>query len=152
MKHPVAEAIFEEFGIEIVPANVVPGPKQTRAVATLQRIIRRYGEEHGRFVVLTIAETGNNDCHIDETSLWSVSDIILAFRKNHPDMMASEPSRFLEFFDRVPVGMLQFWLLGLDGICNKRAALTGLIWERACRVFGERQMDLLDDRRLSEGG
>lgn len=149
MKHPEAEAMFEEFGIQIVPANVVPGPKQTRAVATLQRIIRRHGEDHARFLVMTIAETGNNDAHIDETALWSVSDIILAFRKNHPAMMENDISRFLEFFDGVPVGMLQFWCLGLDGITNKRAALVGLIWERACRVFGERQMDLLDDRRMS---
>jgi len=148
MKHDLAEAILKEFDIQIVPANVVPGPKQTRAVATISRIIRRYGEEHARFVVMTIAETGNNDCHIDETSMWTVSDIILAFWKNYPDLMANHPSKFLEFFDGVPVGMLQFWLIGLDGITSKRAALTGLIWERACRVFGERQGDLLDDRRM----
>lgn len=149
MKHPEAEAILAEFGIDIVPANVVPGPKQTRAVATLGRIIRRYGLDHARLVVMTLAETGNNAAHIDETIFWSCSDIIMAFRKNHPDMMENDISRFLAFFDGVPVGRLQLWCVGLDGITNKRAALVGLIWERACRVFGERQLDMLDDRRVT---
>lgn len=146
MKHPEAVAMFEEFGIEIVPANVVPAVGQTRAVATLQRIINRHGEEHARFVIMTLADCANNRAALDETGIWATSDIILAFRKNYPDMMEKEVSRFLEFFDRVPVGMLQYWCFGLDGITNKRAALVGLIWERACRVFGEPQGELFDGR------
>ncbi len=149
MKHPEAEAILDEFGIGIVPANVVPGPKQTRAVATLGRIIKRHGADHARLVVMTLAETGNNAAHVDETVFWSCSDIILAFRKNHAAIMDNDISQFLEFFDSIPIGRLQLWLIGLDGITNKRAALVGLIWERACRVFGERQGDLLDDRRMT---
>jgi len=146
MKHPEAEAMFEEFGIEIVPANVVPAVGQTRAVATLQRIINRHGEEHARFVIMTLADCANNRAALDETGLWATSDIVLALRKNYPEMMEKEVTRFLEFFDRVPVGMLQYWCFGLDGITNKRAALVGLIWERACRVFGEPQGELFDGR------
>jgi len=146
MKHPEAEAMFEEFGIEIVPANVVPAVGQTRAVATLQRIINRHGEEHARFVIMALADCANNRAALDETGLWATSDIVLAFRKNYPEMMEKEVTRFLEFFDRVPVGMLQYWCFGLDGITNKRAALVGLIWERACRVFGEPQGELFDGR------
>jgi hypothetical protein len=146
MKHPGAVAMFEEFGIEIVPANVVPAVGQTRAVATLQRIINRHGEEHARFVIMALADCANNRAALDETGIWATSDIILAFRKNYPEMMEKEVSRFLEFFDRVPVGMLQYWCFGLDGITNKRAALVGLIWERACRVFGDPQGQLFDGR------
>lgn len=145
-QHPDAEAIFEEFGVTIVPKNVVPAVGQTRAVATLHRIIKRYGEDHGRFVVMVLADCANNRAALDETALWATSDIILAFKKNYPDMMENDVSRFMEFFDRVPVGMLQYWCFGLDGITNKRAALVGLIWERACRVFGEPQGELFDGR------
>lgn len=146
MKHPEAEAIFAEFGIEIVPANVVPKPGQTRAIASLNRIRRRYGEDHARFVIMALADCANNRAALDETGIWATSDIILAFRKNYPAIMENDVSRFLAFFDGVPVGMLQYWCYGLDGITNKRAALVGLIWERACRVFGEPQAELFDGR------
>jgi hypothetical protein len=147
--HPEAMAIFEEFDVEVVPKNVMPKHGQTRAVASLDRIRRRHGRQHARFVVMTLVETANNDTALDETGLWATSDIILAFRKNYPSIMERDVSRFLAFFDGVPVGRLQLWCLGLDGITNKRAALVGLIWERACRVFGDPQMELLDDRRMS---
>lgn len=148
-EHPEAEALLSEFGISVVPKNVMPKHGETRAVASVDRIRRRYGVDHARFVLMTLVETANNKTALDETGLWATSDIILAFRKNYPDMMENDVDRFLQFFDRIPVGRLQLWCLGLDGITNKRAALTGLIWERACRVFGNRQPDLLDDRRMS---
>ncbi|MGV2071654.1 hypothetical protein ACQZ4Z_12950 [Agrobacterium vitis] len=147
--YPEAEAILSEFGVEIVPKNVMPKPGQTRAVTSVDRIRRRHGEAHARFVILTLVETANNRAALDETALWATSDIILAFKKNHPALMENDLDRFLSFFDRVPVGRLQLWCLGLDGITNKRAALVGLIWERACRVFANRQPDLLDDRRMT---
>ena len=146
---PEATAILDEFGVVVVPKNVVPKHGETRAVATVDRIRKRYGDAHARFVVMTLVETANNNTALDETGLWATSDIILAFRKNYPDLMENDVDRFLSFFDRVPVGRLQHWCYGLDGITNKRAALVGLIWERACRVFRKGQMELLDDRRMT---
>lgn len=146
MNYPDAEAIFEEFNVRIVPANVVPLVGETRAVATLHRIAKRHGEEHARFVVMTLADCANNKAALDETGLWATSDIILAFRKNYPSIMENDVTRFLSFYDSIPIGMLQYWCIGLDGITNKRAALVGLIWERACRVFGEPQGQLFDGR------
>jgi hypothetical protein len=147
--HPEAEAILAEYGVEIVPKNVLPKHGQTRAVASIDRIRRRHGAAHARFVVMTLVETANNNTALDETGLWATSDIILAFRKNYPEIMENDVDRFFKFFDRVPVGRLQMWCFGLDGVTNKRAALTGLIWERACREFDTSQMDLLDDRRMT---
>lgn len=146
MIDPRVTALFSEFGITIVPKNVVPAIGETRAVATLHRIIKRYGEGHARFVVMVLADAANNKAALDETGIWATSDIILAFQKNYPSIMENDVSRFLTFFDGVPVGMLQYWCYGLDGITNKRAALVGLIWERACRVFGEPQGELFDGR------
>ncbi|MCJ8520750.1 hypothetical protein ABID21_003973 [Pseudorhizobium tarimense] len=146
MKHPLAEAIFEEFGVKVVEKNVIPAVGETRAVATLQRIINRHGQDHARFVIMALAGCANNKAALDETGIWATSDIILAFRKNYPEIMENDVTRFLEFFDRVPVGMLQYWCFGLDGITNKRAALVGLLWERACRTFGDRQGQLFGGR------
>ncbi|MDR6818487.1 hypothetical protein J2X76_003664 [Neorhizobium sp. 2083] len=146
MSHDEAEAIFAEFSIEIVPKNVMPQIGQTRAVGTLQRIIRRYGAAHARLVVMALADASNNQAAVNETGLWATSDIILAFNRNYPSIMENDMSRFLEFYDGVPIGILQFWLHGLDGITNKRAALVGLLWERAYRVFGAPQMEMFDGR------
>lgn len=84
-EHPKAQAIFAEYGIEVVPANVIPGNGQTRAIATLDHIRNRHGEAHARFVVMTLSEkTANNRAFIDETSLWVISDIVRAAEKNYP--------------------------------------------------------------------
>jgi hypothetical protein len=149
MKHPEAEAIFNEFEIEVVPKNVLPGLGQTRAVGTLHRILKRHGEPHARFVVMSLADAANNKAALDETGLWACSDIILAFRKNYPDLMENDVERFLRFLDSVPVGVLQYWCFGLDGVTNKRSALVGQIWERAVRTFGQPQGELFDGRNAA---
>ena len=86
-EHPEAQAIFAEYGIEVVPANVMPGNGQTRAIATLDRIRNRHGEAHARFVVMTLSETANNKAFIDETSLWVISDMVRAAAKNYPSVI-----------------------------------------------------------------
>lgn len=149
IQHPEAEAIFAEYGIEVVPANVMPAVGQTRAIATLDRIRNRHGEAHARFVVMTLAETANNRAFIDETSLWLVSDMIRAAEKNYPELVSNNVSAWFSFWDGLPLGWLQFWAFDLDGVISKRHALGGMIYERMRRRFGAMaaQPDLLDDRR-----
>jgi len=60
-----ARAMFKELGITVVPANVAPAVGQTRAIVTLERIIKRHGEAHARFVVMTLADTSNSKGTID---------------------------------------------------------------------------------------
>lgn len=147
--HPEARAIFEEFGIRVVPANVMPAIGETRAIATLDRIRNRHGEPHARFVVMTLAETANNKAFIDETSLWVISDMARAAAKNFPDLVDNSVSDWFAFFDALPLGWLQYWAHDLDGLMPKRYVLVGMIWERMRRQFGAMavQGDLLDDRR-----
>lgn len=149
--HPEAEAIFAEHDIEVVPAHVMPAIGQTRAIATLDRIRKRHGDDHARFVVMTLAETANNKALLDETMFWSVSDMARAFRKNFPRVMDNDLDAWFSFFDRTPLGQLQYWCLDLEGITSKRRALDGMLWERAIRQFGPMaaQPDLLDDRRTT---
>ncbi len=147
--HPEALAIFAEYQIEVVPANVMPANGQTRAIATLDRIRKRHGEAHARFVVMTLAETANNKAFIDETSLWVVSDMVRAAAKNFPSLVDNDVSAWFAFFDAIPLGYLQFWTSDLDGVVSKRHALVGMLYERMRRRFGALavQPDLLDDRR-----
>jgi hypothetical protein len=149
--HPQAEAIFAEHGIEVVPAHVMPAIGQTRAIATLDRIRNRYGDDHARFVVMTLAETANNKAFIDETSLWLVSDMVRAAQKNFPDLVNNNVTAWFSFFDGLPLGYLQYWAYDLDGVVSKRHALGGMVYERMKRTFGAmaKQPDLLDDRRTA---
>lgn len=142
---------FAEHGISVVPANVIPGPRQTRAIATLERIRNRHGEPHARFVVLTLSDTANNHAALSETTIWATSDVARAAHKNYPDLMENDLERWFMFWDAIPLGQLEFWCMGLDGLVSKRHALGGMIWERMVRQFGELavQPDLLDDRRMS---
>jgi hypothetical protein len=146
---PDVQAVCAEFSIRIVPANVVPGIGETRAPVTLEKIKRKHGIDHMRFVVGTLAETANNRALLDETVFWVVSDMVRAFRKNFPIIMENDVGKWYEFWDALPVGTLQLWCLDLEGITSKRRALDGMIFERAKRTFGPlySQPDLLDDRR-----
>ncbi len=145
-----ANAILEEFGIRVVGANVAPGVGETRAVATLHRIAKRYGFDHARLVVQVLAESVNNMHPLTETVLWATSDVLRAFAKCYPDVAINHMTDVFKFFDGVPLGALEFkFCRSLDGITSKRAALVGQIWERAVRVFGDPQLDLLDDRRTA---
>ncbi len=149
--NPWAHETFAEYGITTVSANVMPGVGQTRAVATLERIRNRHGEPHARFVVMTLAETANNRGSIDETTLWAISDLIRAAEKNYPTLMSNDLEAWFSFFDAIPLGQLEYWTFGLDGVVSKRHALVGMVFERMRRRFGDLaiQPDLLDDRRTA---
>lgn len=143
-----ALAILSELGVEVVPKSIAPKPGQTRSVATLQRIVRRHGAEHARLVVMVIVESVNNRAALDEASLGAVSDVIQAFKRAYPARYEAKISDLFEFFDKTPIANIRaLYTDGLDGIVNKRAALGGMLWERAIRVFGQPQIDWLDDRR-----
>lgn len=73
-----ARRLCAEFDIEIIPANEMPTPGQTRAIGTICRILGKHGDAHMRLVLSTLAETKNNQGLLTETSLWAVSDLVLS--------------------------------------------------------------------------
>ncbi|TRB03460.1 hypothetical protein EXN61_21580 [Agrobacterium tumefaciens] len=149
--HPRAEAIFAEHGIAVVPAHVMPAVGQVRSVSTLQRILKKRGEEHARFVVMTFAETENSKASINEYSLWAVSDLVLLAEKNFPELVTTDVESWFRFFDGLPFGWVQLWAADMDGIVPKRFAMVGMIYERMKRYFGPLrvQPDMFDDRYKS---
>lgn len=139
------QRLCDEFGIRIIPGNRYPEIGETRAVETLARIHRRYGEDHLRWVMRTLTETANNKVLLDETGLWAASDLVRAYA----DVIEADPEAWFEVWDKTPVGELQFSCHRLRGFVSQRAALAGMVHERLYRRFevDQRQPDLLDERR-----
>lgn len=139
--------LCDEFGVLIVDKHRYPGPGETRAVETMARIYRRHGEEHFRLVLSTLVETANNKVLLDEVGLWMASDLVLKCR----GIIERRAGDWLETWDAIPGGELQFVCQELSGIIPQRYALGGMIYERIYRRFGPNadQLDLLDDRRCA---
>lgn len=137
-------ALCDEFEVRIVPKSAYPGPGETRAVGTLEKIIRRHGIEHARLVMTTLAETENNRLALEASAFGAASDLIRAC----PEWV-EDASKWLAVWDRCPVGELQALAHDLRGHVSVRGALAGLIYERLWRAYGPRsvQPDLLDERR-----
>lgn len=138
-----ADEILAEFGVEVVARNVAPRPGQTRAVATVRRIMAKHGEGHMRLVLSTLAETANNRAALDEVGLWAASDLVRGCRA----IVETRMTDWLELWDAAPVGDLLALCRGLSGIASQRYMLVGMIYERIYRRFGDGQTELFDDRR-----
>ncbi|WP_246272619.1 hypothetical protein [Phyllobacterium pellucidum] len=138
-------SIAAEYGVTLIDGRRYPELGETRAVATLERIARRFGEGHLRLVLSTLAETANNKLLLDEVGLWMASDMIRACRS----IVENRTGDWLETWDAMPVGELQFITHDLSGVVSQRHALGGMVYERLYRRFGPNsdQLDLLDDRR-----
>ena len=83
---PRVYSICAEYGIKIVDAHRYPDIGETRAVATLDRILRNYGEGHFRLVMTTLAETSNNRAYLDE---YMVDDLGYGYCQPWPDRARS---------------------------------------------------------------
>lgn len=139
------ESICAEYGVKIIDPRRYPEIGETRAVATMERILRNFGEAHFRLVMTTLAETANNKALLDEYGLWMTSDLVHACR----GIIDQDATAWLELWDAIPLGRLQFIANDLSGITPQRHALSGMVYERVFRRFGPNanQLDLLDDRR-----
>ncbi|MBD8556315.1 hypothetical protein IFT84_17545 [Rhizobium sp. CFBP 8762] len=137
--------ISHEYGVRIIDKQRYPELGETRALATLDRILKHYGEDHFRMVLSTLAETENNKACLDETAWWCVSDLIRAF----PDLVEKRPSEWLECWDKMPVGELMFVNQNLSGVVKLRHSLAGMLAERIIKRMGPGagQLDFFDDRK-----
>ncbi|MGI3128608.1 hypothetical protein ACRTG1_21815 [Nitratireductor sp. PBL-C9] len=112
---------------------------------TLDRIYRKFGEAHVRLVLTTIREAGNNLLLMDESGFWMVSDMV----RRCQGIIERDASAWLETWDMIPGGELQFVAQELRSVVPTRFALGGMVYERLFRRFGPNsdQLDMLDDRR-----
>jgi hypothetical protein len=144
-----AMAILKEFGVEVIPSSGHSAPGNTKALRSLQRIVNHRGYDHARFLILTWKESNIRKTVLDAPTAWALSDTIKAMEKNFPDILTNDPERWFRFVDGLPIGWMQEWARPVDDVNPRRHVMFGQIWERAIRIFGAKQGDLLDDRRLS---
>jgi hypothetical protein len=145
--YPEAMAILKEFGVEVVSTSAHLRPGQTKAVASLQKIINARGYDHGRLIVMTWKETMLQRVIFDRPTMWAMSDVIMLVERNYPDLLSNRVSDWFQFFDGLRLEWLQEWARDVEGILPRRYAVAGQVYERIKRVFGIEQGDLLDDRR-----
>lgn len=110
-----------EFDIKVVPKHTYPAPGETRAIATLGRILQKRGEGHLRFVLSTIAETKGAGGLLTEVTLWAVSDLVRAC----PQWADERASDWLDAWDQMPFGDMIFNVYELRGFVSQRCALAG---------------------------
>lgn len=118
------KAICAEFEIEIIPSNEYPKPGQTRATASIDRIMQKHGEGHMRLVLATLSETKGNQGLITQTSLWATSDLILACK----EWVENDPTSWFDAWDKIPMGFLLWHCNELAGITHQRHALAGAMY------------------------
>jgi hypothetical protein len=126
---PAVQALCAEFEVEIIPKHLYPVPGQTRAVASIGRLIRNHGDAHARLVLTVLTECKGNNALIDEMTLSAVSNLVLACN----DMIEEDASAFLELFDRIPFGPLMMLASELRGIVHQGHALAGMLYLMARR-------------------
>ncbi|TPI15763.1 hypothetical protein FJW06_05405 [Mesorhizobium sp. B4-1-3] len=123
-------ALCQEFDVKIVGRHQYRGPGETRAMASIRRIIVQHGIEHARLVLCILAEGRGNHALIDETSLRAVSDLLRAC----PDLVELHTSALLEMFDRMPLGPLMATANELRGVIHQGHALAGMLYLYARQI------------------
>jgi hypothetical protein len=147
--HPEARAILAEFGIEAVHPSSHLKPGQTKAVASLQKIVRKRGYDHARFVIMTWSQTMIKKAPMDAATMWAISDAVVLVEKNFPHLLNNDVETWFRFIDALQIGWIQEWAKSSDGVIPRRFAIAAMIFERLQRLFGIRQLDMLDDRRIA---
>lgn len=126
---PQVQALCDEFSVRIISKSAYPEPGETRAVATIGRLIRNHGDAHARLVLTVLMECKGNHALIDEMALKAVSNIVLACK----DMIEDDASAFLDLFDKIPFGHLMMLANELRGIVHQGHALSGMLYLMARR-------------------
>ena len=124
------QSLCSEFEITIVPRNIYPQPGETRAVASIARLIDKYGAGHARLVLCILAEGKGTRALIDETSLSAVSNLLLAC----PDVVEGSTADLLELFDSVPLGPYMAIANELRGTVHQGNALAGMLYLHVRRL------------------
>lgn len=125
------KALCAEFDVTIIPGNAYPVPGQTRATATIRRLIDYHGIEHARLVLCVLSECRGNHALIDMVSLTAVSQLLLAC----PSLVEEETSALLDLFDKIPFGPYMVLANELRGSVPQANALAGMMYLHLRQAF-----------------
>lgn len=136
MIDPRVTALCSEFGVEVIKGTSYPKLGQTRAHGTIRNMIDTLGMDHARMVLMTLAETRNNLCMLDEVGLWMCSDMVRKFARE----IDNDPSAWFATWDKMPIGFLQSRAHELRGSVKPRFALGGMVYLMLRQVFGQPEL------------
>jgi hypothetical protein len=142
MIDPRVLSICEEYGVRVIAGHRYPDVGETRAVSTLNRILKKYGEKHLRDILHTAASTENNKACLESNFIWCCSDLLVEYR----DLYKFSATRWLEVFDAAPIGPF-LWLI--RGQRQQRFLLKGFMTERIVRAYAD-QPDLFHWREVND--
>jgi hypothetical protein len=122
--------LFTELAITEIPIAQQRRPMQTCCRATVESLIRDYGEAHARTVLITIAETGDNARQLVRPVILAVSDVLRIHAR-----WANAGSALLDALDHVDIGKLRA-IVKASGVLHAREAIAVLLCAELERHLG----------------
>jgi hypothetical protein len=96
----------DDINVRIVPLGANLDPRETRAVRTLERMLREHGPHHVRLVLSLLVQSTNNATELVSPNLTAVSRELIA----HPDW--ADISIWFEELDAMPLAAIRRLHLG----------------------------------------
>lgn len=130
-----AHEVCVDLGIEIIPTTIrrrTDGAPQTTSIATIEKMLRKYGEGHTIFVLRTIAETEGNADELVSYTIEAVSRLV----RDHP-LWTDRGLDWFEAFDRIDLPAIRAQCRELVEVVPMADGICTLVF---CRLF-----DLLGD-------
>ena len=134
--------ILAEFRVREIPVDGRDRePMETKASATLQKLLERHGEEHLRTVLTCIAETENNAMALTAPIVTAMSKVLLAQR----GWWDRDPSAFLAVLDGIDLTRAHDDVRGNLKASPAAPAIATLIYRELAAVFAPRERELFDN-------
>jgi hypothetical protein len=130
---PALVSICDQFGITVVhPAQHRPfTPMQTAAGNTLDKILRREGEDHLRDVLTALTESENNKNMLIAPVIKAVSRIM----RENPTWYAGDASKFLEVMDKADLPSLYMRARENKKVVSAHDTIAALLLDELRKVF-----------------
>jgi hypothetical protein len=129
----------EDIGVTVISINAADrAPRETKAVNTLERMLRTHGPDHVRMVLSLIVQSENNARELAGPTIKAVSRELLA----HPEW--DDITGWFEELDAMPLAAIRRFHLGDLAATPIGAALSANLYARLARRFGRPvpQLDL----------
>lgn len=144
VRFPEVHAICAEFDIEIISSTWYPGPRQTRATVTLDRIRRHHGDGHLRLVLSTLIEAASEEVMLDEFTLTATSALV----RECSDWIEQDLSSWYSAWEALPLGQIYWCLCRRASMGKTSSLLAGALYVMLMAFNNRQQLPELTKRAL----
>jgi hypothetical protein len=135
---PALAAICSELEISVIPIPKYRGPMETKAVESMERILRQHGYAHLKMVLMSVVETPNNKRELVAPVIWALSDLILA----HPTW-AQRAGEWFSALDHISLADIRARAKANRRAAKARDAISTMLFEALRPVFSEEKQGKL---------